>query len=85
MGVPVGAEKPQAQARAGFPCSQEQGQRPEDMELSGVAMALGPTGQLLLLLCFRTLAAQIADTCPGEMDMNFQSLRAGNYPLIDHK
>uniref|UniRef100_A0A8C9BMM9 Fibrinogen C-terminal domain-containing protein n=1 Tax=Phocoena sinus TaxID=42100 RepID=A0A8C9BMM9_PHOSS len=34
------------------------------MELSGVAMALGPTGQLLLLLCFRTLAAQIADTCP---------------------
>lgn len=55
------------------------------MELSGVAVALGPTGQLLLLLCFRTLAAQIADTCPGEMDLNFQSLRAGNYPLIDHK
>ncbi|XP_022433996.1 ficolin-1 isoform X2 [Delphinapterus leucas] len=35
------------------------------MELSGVAVALGPTGQLLLLLCFRTLAAQTADTCPG--------------------
>ncbi|XP_029057269.1 ficolin-1 isoform X2 [Monodon monoceros] len=34
------------------------------MELSGVAVALGPTGQLLLLLCFRTLAAQTADTCP---------------------
>ncbi|XP_022434000.1 ficolin-1 isoform X6 [Delphinapterus leucas] len=46
------------------------------MELSGVAVALGPTGQLLLLLCFRTLAAQTADTCPGEMDLNFQSLRA---------
>ncbi|XP_059869246.1 ficolin-1 isoform X3 [Delphinus delphis] len=27
-------------------------------------MALGPAGQLLLLLCFRTLAAQTADTCP---------------------
>lgn len=80
MGVP---HRPQA--RAGFPCSQEQGQRPEDMELSGVAVALGPASQLLLLLCFRTLAAQTADTCPGEMDLNFQSLRAGNYPLIDHK
>ncbi|XP_033714873.1 ficolin-1 isoform X3 [Tursiops truncatus] len=34
------------------------------MELSGVAVALGPAGQLLLLLCFRTLAAQTADTCP---------------------
>lgn len=55
------------------------------MELSGVAVALGPASQLLLLLCFRTLAAQTADTCPGEMDLNFQSLRAGNYPLIDHK
>ncbi|XP_066896467.1 ficolin-1 isoform X6 [Kogia breviceps] len=34
------------------------------MELSGVAMALGPTGHLLLLLCFKTLAAETADTCP---------------------
>ena len=85
MGVPVGAEKPQAQARAGFPCSQERSQRPEDRELSGVAVALGPTCQLLLFLCFKTLAAQTADTCPGEMDLNFWSLKAGNYPLIDHK
>ncbi|XP_060009654.1 ficolin-1-like [Lagenorhynchus albirostris] len=37
------------------------------MELSGVAVALGPAGQLLLLLCFRTLAAQTADTCPGDL------------------
>ncbi|XP_013844417.1 ficolin-1 isoform X2 [Sus scrofa] len=36
------------------------------MELSRVAVALGPTGQLLLFLSFQTLAAQAADTCPGE-------------------
>uniref|UniRef100_A0A4X1SVM6 Ficolin 1 n=1 Tax=Sus scrofa TaxID=9823 RepID=A0A4X1SVM6_PIG len=34
------------------------------MELSRVAVALGPTGQLLLFLSFQTLAAQAADTCP---------------------
>uniref|UniRef100_A0A8D1DKQ7 Ficolin 1 n=1 Tax=Sus scrofa TaxID=9823 RepID=A0A8D1DKQ7_PIG len=34
------------------------------MELSRVAAALGPTGQLLLFLSFQTLAAQAADTCP---------------------
>lgn len=47
----------------------------EDMELSRVAAALGPTGQLLLFLSFQTLAAQAADTCPGETDLNFQSLQ----------
>ncbi|KAG8506079.1 Ficolin-1 [Galemys pyrenaicus] len=34
------------------------------MRLAGVAVALGPTGQLLLALCMDTLAAQAADTCP---------------------
>nr|XP_008519602.1 PREDICTED: ficolin-1 isoform X2 [Equus przewalskii] len=34
------------------------------MEPSRVAMALGPGGQLLLLLCIQTLPAQTADTCP---------------------
>ncbi|XP_016042873.1 ficolin-1 isoform X1 [Erinaceus europaeus] len=34
------------------------------MELSKVTMALGPLGQLLLLLCLRTLSTQAADACP---------------------
>ncbi|XP_014718804.3 ficolin-1-like [Equus asinus] len=34
------------------------------MEPRRVAMALGPGGQLLLLLCIQTLPAQTADTCP---------------------
>ncbi|KAJ1077729.1 hypothetical protein K5549_011056 [Capra hircus] len=34
------------------------------MELGGAAGALGPAGLLLLGLCFGTLAAQAADTCP---------------------
>ncbi|XP_007521485.1 ficolin-1-like [Erinaceus europaeus] len=34
------------------------------MEPSKVTVALGPLGQLLLLLCIRTLSAQAADTCP---------------------
>lgn len=33
-------------------------------------MALGPGGQLLLLLCIQTLPAQTADTCPGETDLS---------------
>ncbi|XP_068832705.1 ficolin-2 isoform X4 [Capricornis sumatraensis] len=36
------------------------------MELGGSAGALGPAGLLLVSLCFGTLAAQAADTCPGE-------------------
>ncbi|KAI4547606.1 hypothetical protein MG293_004161 [Ovis ammon polii] len=35
------------------------------MELGGAAGALGPAGLLLMRLCFGTLAAQAADTCPG--------------------
>ncbi|ELR55170.1 Ficolin-2 [Bos mutus] len=34
------------------------------MELGGAAGALGPGGLLLVCLCFGTLAAQAADTCP---------------------
>ncbi|KAG5210955.1 ficolin-2 isoform X1 [Ovis aries] len=34
------------------------------MELGGAAGALGPAGLLLMRLCFGTLAAQAADTCP---------------------
>ncbi|XP_005213566.1 ficolin-2 isoform X2 [Bos taurus] len=34
------------------------------MELGGAAGALGPSGPLLVCLCFGTLAAQAADTCP---------------------
>ncbi|XP_007521569.2 ficolin-1-like [Erinaceus europaeus] len=34
------------------------------MELSKVRVALGPSGQLLLLLCLRTLSTWAADTCP---------------------
>ncbi|XP_060055317.1 ficolin-1-like isoform X2 [Erinaceus europaeus] len=34
------------------------------MELSKVRMALGASGQLLLLLCLRTLSTWAADTCP---------------------
>uniref|UniRef100_A0A8D1GCW7 Fibrinogen C-terminal domain-containing protein n=1 Tax=Sus scrofa TaxID=9823 RepID=A0A8D1GCW7_PIG len=51
----------------GFSCPHERERsKTEDMELSRVAVALGPTGQLLLFLSFQTLAAQAADTCPGE-------------------
>uniref|UniRef100_A0A8D1GFZ4 Fibrinogen C-terminal domain-containing protein n=1 Tax=Sus scrofa TaxID=9823 RepID=A0A8D1GFZ4_PIG len=49
----------------GFSCPHERERsKTEDMELSRVAVALGPTGQLLLFLSFQTLAAQAADTCP---------------------
>ncbi|KAF5920316.1 hypothetical protein HPG69_019367 [Diceros bicornis minor] len=43
------------------------------MAWRGVAVALGPAGQLLLLLYIQTLAA---DTCPGEMDLSFLVLES---------
>lgn len=77
-------EKPQAQAGAGFHCPQELGHRPQDMELGGAAGALGPSGPLLVCLCFGTLAAQAADTCPGEMDL-FPAPECWSSPLTDHR
>ena len=53
------------------------GGRPEDMEPSRVAGALGPLSHLLLL-CIKTLADQAEDTCPGEADPKLVTVLTGH-------